>query len=183
MASERTKGDAFSSYLPGWSNLPGGPASLILDELFELVDFVHFVVVCKEWCSHAKHYYHTTQRWWPNKLLPMLLIPSGFKEVHNTTTKGKIFPSSLYSISERRVCIKNLESPVLPYGTNRLVFGCSHGWVAALDEHRDVVILVYPFRKSVVPFFSLPYQPEPYFVSRRLSCLQILLWTEIVVLL
>lgn len=161
MASKKTKRDSFSGYLPEWLDLPEGLVCLIVDELLELIDFVRFAAVCKKWHSLAKHYYLTTQRWRRNQVLPMLLIPCGFKEVDTTTTKAKMLPFSLYSVSEKRVYMNNFDSPLVPYGTKRLV-GCSHGWLATLDEQPRIVALVNPFRKSVAPILLPPLKDGCY---------------------
>lgn len=144
-----------------WLDLPEDLVCLILDELLELIDFVRFATVCKKWHSLAKHYYLTTQRWRRNQVLPMLLIPCGFKEVDTKATKAKMLPSSLYSVSERRVYMNNFDSPVVPYGTKRLV-GCSYGWLAMLDEQRRIVAFVNPFRKSDAPILLPPLKDGCY---------------------
>ncbi|KAL6190750.1 hypothetical protein ACLB2K_037144 [Fragaria x ananassa] len=150
MASERTEGDAFSSYLPGWSNLPGGPASLILDELFELVDFVHFAVFCKEWCSLAKHYYHTTRRWRPNKG-DLWHIPR-FRS--NKTQSFKVFKVVLIetgrNLGMRQVEVKSIGDEALFLGYNSIsvlaseTSGCQPNTIYQQIEAAKPVLWVTP---------------------------------------
>ncbi|KAJ1382989.1 hypothetical protein SESBI_43804 [Sesbania bispinosa] len=119
----------------------------VLDKLEDRIDHVRFGAVCKSWHSIVK-LYHQDNPFMTN--VPMLMIPTKRK---SRTTR------SLYSIPAGRVYPFQL---FVPY--NKRCCGCSHGWIATVDEN-NVIRLLNPFKKVAditLPQIA-PIVPHKYF--------------------
>lgn len=137
--------------------------SCILDQLLELIDYVRFAAVCKEWHGVAKDYNHTIQRWRRNaRQLPMLMLPPNIESQGNDEQ-----PRRLYSVSERRI-YNHLNSQLsVPYYEK--FCGSSHGWLASVHKpipiqecQQQVEVFHYITLRNPFANASEPIQFPPY---------------------
>ncbi|CAK9142477.1 unnamed protein product [Ilex paraguariensis] len=127
-----------------WAWLPEGLLHSILEKLVALPDYVRFSVVCKSWLSVAvlRRRLNTTI----HNQIPLLILPP-----RNTGSSDQ--RNSLYSVTDKREY--NFKIAI---SDKKRIAGSSHGWLFAVEEHKDLV-LINPFTRGTIrlpPIVPLP---------------------------
>lgn len=152
MGKSRTKKQ--KKFLQGWGLLPSELLDSILERLTSIFDYIEFGLVCKHWRRAALPQKAQRLKSCHKQLIPLLLLDIPTK---NSNQRRR----ALYNVKQGNI----VHSFNVPYGDDKWLCGCSHGWLAYADGN-SLVTLVNPFLRGTI---RLPHvmevrksRPKPY---------------------
>ncbi|KAK9937169.1 hypothetical protein M0R45_013978 [Rubus argutus] len=150
----RSKTKKQKKFLQGWGLLPSELLDSILERLTSIFDYIEFGLVCKHWRRAALPQKAQRLKSCHKQLIPLLLLDIPTK---NSNQRRR----ALYNVKQGKI----VHSFNVPYGDDKWLCGCSHGWLAYADGN-SLVTLVNPFLRGTI---RLPHvmevrksRPKPY---------------------